>query len=143
MAKRIEPIRKSPEEILDDLLAGYRDAALRNEGAKYVARVIASQGSIPNAVKCFAYAFLAADEPDEEAALEALGKAESYLEVAREELPRRLARELPGMRFLERGIALRSDRAEYDEAIRLCDVAIELGLGDAYARKRASLERLA
>lgn len=143
MAKRLEPKRKSPDERLDDLLGGYREAALRGEGAKYAARALESSNSLPNAVKFFAYAFLAADTSDEEEALDALKMAESYLEVARAEMERHFTRELPHLRFLERGIALYSDRAEYAEAVRLCDVAIGLGLGGAYERKRASLERRA
>jgi hypothetical protein len=143
MAKRIEPCRKSPEERLDDLLSGHREATLRGEGAKYVSRVIASSGSMPNGVKFFAYALLAADAPDEDDALEALATAEGYLDVARQDLGRRFTKELPELRFLERGISLRSDRAEFEEALRLCDLALDLGLGEAYARKRASLARMA
>lgn len=142
MAKRIEPCRKSPEERLDDLLSGHSEASLRNEGGKYVARAIASSDSLPNGVKFFAYALLAADAADEDAALEALEMAESYLEVARKDLGRRFTKELGELRFLERGIALRSDRGEFEEALRLCDVALGLGLGGEYERKRASLLRM-
>ena len=142
MAKRIEPCRKSPEERLDDLLSGHREAALRNEAAKYVARAIEASDSLPNAVKFFAYALLAAEADDEDEALAALGEAEAYLPVAQKEMPRRLAREFPELRFLERGIALRSERAEFDEALRLCDVAVALGLGSAYERKKSSLLRM-
>lgn len=143
MARRIEPCRKSPEERLDDLLSGHREASLRNEGAKYVARAIASSDSLPNGVKFFAYALLAADAQDEDDALEALATAEGYLETARQDLGRRFGKELPALGFLERGIALRSDRGEFEEALRLCDLALALGLGEAYARKRASLARMA
>lgn len=143
MAKRIEPCRKSPEERLDDLLSGHREATLRGEGAKYVSRAIASSDSMPNGVKFFAYALLAADAPDEDEALEALAAAEGYLDVARRDLGRRFAREVAGLRFLERGVSLRNDRGEFEEALRLCDLAIDLGLGEAWARKRASLARLA
>lgn len=143
MGKRIEPCRKSPEERLDDLLSGHREASLRGEGAKYVARALASSDSMPNAVKFFAWALLAADAADEEEALEALATAEGYLDVARKELGRRFAKEVVALRFLERGIALRGERAEFEEALRLCDLALALGLGEAYARKRASLARLA
>ncbi len=115
---------------------------MRNEGAKYVSRAIASSDSMPNGVKFFAYALLAADAGDEDEALEALATAEGYLEVAREDLGRRFAKEVGSLRFLERGIALRSERAEFEEALRLCDVALALGLGEAYARKRASLLRM-
>jgi len=55
---------------------------------------------------------------------------------------RRLANELPALRFLERGIALHSERAEVYAALRLCDVAIALGLSPAYERKRSSLSRM-
>ena len=142
MAKRIEPCRKTPEERLDDLLAGHREASLRNEGGKYVARAIEASDSLPNAVKFFAYALLAADAQGEDAALEALAKAEGYIDVARKELGRRFTNTLPELRFLERGIALRSERAEFDEALRLCALAIDLGLGAAYERKKASLLRM-
>ena len=142
MAKRVEPCRKSPEERLDDLLEGHREASSRGEGARYVARVLQASSSLPNAVKFFANALLAAEAGDEEAALEALGQAEAYLEAARAEMPRRLARELPVLRFLERGIALRSDRGELEEALRLCEVALSLGLGPAYERKKSSLSRM-
>ena len=142
MAKRVDPCRKSPEERLDDLLEGHREALLRNEGGRYAARVLEASNSLPNAVKFFAHAFVAAEADDEEAALAALEEAEGYLAAAREELPRRLARELPALAFLERGIALRSGRGEFDEALRLCDLALSLGLGPAYERKRASLSRM-
>lgn len=142
MAKRIEPCRKSPEERLDDLLAGHAEASLRGEGAKYARRALDASDSMPNAVKFFACALLAADEPDEEAAVEAIAEAERHLPAARADLPRRLARELPALTFLERGIGLASDRADFAEALRLCDLALSLGLGAAYERKKSSLLRM-
>ncbi|HEY3351066.1 MAG TPA: hypothetical protein VGM13_14905 [Thermoanaerobaculia bacterium] len=142
MARRIEPCRKSPEERLDDLLAGHREATLRNEGAKYARRAIEQSDSLPNGVKFFAWALLAADAPDEDEALAALAEAEGYLDVARQDLGRRFAKEVADLRFLERGISLRSDRAEFEEAVRLCDVALVLGLGTPYERRKASLLRM-
>ncbi|KAA0252732.1 hypothetical protein FBQ97_22110 [Acidobacteria bacterium ACD] len=142
MARRVEPCRKSPEERLDDLLAGYREASLRREGGRYAARVLEASDSLPNAVKFFAFALLAEGAEGEDEALDALSRAETYLAVAREELGRRFSRELPALRFLERGIALRTERGEFEEAVRLCDLALDLGLGPAYERKRASLERM-
>lgn len=142
MARRIEPSRKSPEERLDDLLEGHREATLRNEGAKYARRAIEQSDSMPNGVKFFAWALLAGDAPDEDEALAALAEAESYLEVAQADLGRRFAKEVADLRFLERGIALRSDRAEFEEAVRLCDVALALGLGTPYERRKASLLRM-
>ncbi len=142
MGKRIEPCRKSPEQRLDDLLAGHQEASLRNEGEKYIRRAIEASDSLPNSVKFFAWALLAADAADEEESLGALAAAESYLEVSRGELGRRFARELPSLRLLERGIALQSDRGEFEEALRLCDLALSLGLGPAYERKKATLLRM-
>ena len=142
MARRVEPCRKSPEERLDDLLAGHREATLRNEGAKYARRAIEQSDSLPNGVKFFAWALLAADAPDEDEALAALAEAEGYLDVARADLGRRFTKEVADLRFLERGIALRSDRAEFEEAVRLCDVALALGLGTPYERRKASLLRM-
>jgi len=142
VARRIEPCRKSPEERLDDLLSGHREAALRNEGEKYLRRAIASSDSMPNAVKFFAYALLAADASDDDDALRALGMAEAVLPLARQDLGRRFEKELPGLAFLERGVAARSGRAEFEEAVRLCDLAISLGLGAAYERKKSSLLRM-
>ena len=142
MARRIEPSRKSPEERLDDLLAGHREATLRNEGAKYARRAIEQSDSLPNGVKFFAWALLAADSPDEDEALAALVEAEGYLDVARQDLGRRFTKEVADLRFLERSISLRSDRAEFEEAVRLCDVALALGLGTPYERRKASLLRM-
>jgi hypothetical protein len=142
MGRRIDPCRKSPEERLDDLLDGHREASLRNEGEKYVRRAIESSDSLPNGVKFFAWALLAADAADEEEALSALAEAESYLDVARKDLGRRFGKELPSLRFLERGVALRSDVGEFEEALRLCDLAVDLGLGAEWERKRASLLRM-
>jgi hypothetical protein len=142
MAKRVEPCRKSPEERLDDLLSGHREAALRNEGERYLRRALASSDSMPNAVKFFAYALLAADAGDDDDALEALDKAEAALSVARVDLGRRFERELPDLAFLERGVAARCGRGEFEEAVRLCDLALSLGFGAAYERKKASLLRM-
>ena len=74
-------------------------------------RAIEQSDSLPNGVKFFAWALLAADAPDEDEALAALAEAEGYLEVAREDLGRRFTKEVAELRFLERGIALSSDRA--------------------------------
>jgi len=142
MARRVEPSRKSPDERLDDLLGGHREATLRNEGAKYARRAIEQSDSLPNGVKFFAWALLAADAPDEDEALAALAEAEGYLDVARQDLGRRFTKEVADLRFLERGISLRSDRAEFEEAVRLCDVALEVGLGTPYERRKASLLRM-
>src|SRR5450631_4076132 len=138
MARRIEPSRKSPAERLEDLLAGYRDAAFPVGRAKYIERAISSSDSMPNAVKFFAWALLvsasaALGTPEaEDRALEALGEAERYLPAAQEELSALLTRERDELKWLETGISLLSDRAAFDAALRLCDVALSLGYGRAY-----------
>src|SRR5664279_2082805 len=118
MARRIEPSRKSPAERLEDLLAGYRDAPFPAGAAKYLERAIASSDSMPNAVKFFAWALLVS-------ASSALGTPE------RDEL-----------KWLEAGISLLADRAAFDEALRLCDLALSLGYGRAYEAKKNSLLRM-
>jgi hypothetical protein len=146
MAKRIDPCRKSPLERLQDLEDGFREADGRGTGAKYLERVLLASDSLPNAVKFFGYAFLVGalppTEDGEARALEALEAAERYLPVAREEMGAEVTRRLPELVFLERGVALRSDRAEYEEAIRLCDLALSLGYGKAFEARRRSFERL-
>ena len=150
MAKRIEPSRKSPVERLQDLFQGHAEAsgAGPTSAVKYLERTLGSSGSLPNAVKFFAYALLVeaasgVKTPDsEEVALAALADAERYLSVAQEEIPREWQTRRADLRFLEVGIALRSDRAEFEEALRLCDLALELGYGAAYSSKRNSLLRM-
>ena len=105
-------------------------------------RAIEQSDSLPNGVKFFAWALLAAESPDEDEALAALAEAEGYVEVAKADLGRRFTKEVAELRFLERGIALRSERAEFEEAVRLCDLALALGLGTPYERRKASLLRM-
>ncbi len=146
MAKRIEPKQKSFSEILHDIRAGYEEAAGYGapQGQRYLEKVLASQQSLPNAAKFFAYDLLVEAchrAEDEDACLEAIGEAQRYLEVAQNEAARDFADYLPALRFCERGIGLWSDANEIEKAIALCDVAIGLGLGKVYEAKRASLER--
>ena len=146
MAKRQEPKRKNPAEVLQDLRDGYRDAAGDGpaEGKRYLEKVLASQHSLPNAVKFFAYDLLAeaswqADDPAR--CLEAVAEARKYREAAEEDAARELKAYLPELRYCERGIAAHADADEIAEALALCDEAIALGLGRAYEGKRQSLER--
>ena len=148
MARRIEPSRKSPAERLEDLLAGYRDAAFPAGAAKYIERAISSSDSMPNAVKFFAWALLVSASaglgtPEgEERALEALVEAERYLPAAQDELGAFLTRERDELKWLETGISLLADRAAFDEALRLCDLALSLGYGRSYEAKKNSLHRM-
>ena len=148
MARRIEPSRKSPAERLEDLLTGHRDAPFPVGAAKYLERAIASSDSMPNAVKFFAWALLVpassglGTPAGEDRALEALVEAERYLPAAQLELGAILVRERDDLKWLESGISLHSDRASFDEALRLCDLALSLGYGRAYEAKKNSILRM-
>lgn len=148
MARRIEPSRKSPAERLEDLLAGYRDAPFPAGATKYLERAISSSDSMPNAVKFFAWALLVSASaglgtPEGgDRALEALVKAERYLPAAQDELGALLTRERDELKWLESGISLLADRAAFDEALRLCDLALSLGYGRSYEAKKNSLLRM-
>lgn len=148
MADRIEPTRKSPSEILTDLLVGH-DEALRfggpAKGRKYLLSFIQRANSIPNAVKFFLFDLLAEDafrSGDSAACREAVSKASGYLPAAQEETAQRFREYVPSIHLFERGIALALDDGEFEHALALCDKAIALGLGKAYAAKKASVERM-
>jgi hypothetical protein len=147
MADRIAPIRKTPTEILGDLMDGHNDALLggAERGKKYLLKFFERNNSIPNAVKFFLYDLLAedasqADDPD--TCRNAVARASDYLPAAQEEAAQRFREYVPSIRYLERGIALALDDGEFERALALCDQAITLGLGKAYAAKRASIERM-
>ena len=148
MARRMEPSRKSPAERLEDLLTGYRDAPFPGGAAKYLERAISSSDSMPNAVKFFAWALLVSASAalgtpvGEDRALEALVEAEHYLPAAQDELGAFLTRERDDLKWLESGVSLLADRAAFDEALRLCDVALSLGYGRAYEAKKNSILRM-
>lgn len=146
MAKRQEPKRKTPADVLEDLRTGHQEAAGHGpaEAQRYLEKVLSSQHSLPNAVKFFAHDFLVEASytaGDLERCLEAVVEAQRYLPSAQEDATRDLQAYLPDLRFCERGIGLRADAGEIEEAVSLCDVAIALGLGKAYEAKRQSLER--
>jgi hypothetical protein len=141
MAKRQEPIRKTPADQLADLRAGHAEA---DDPVRYLEKVLASQQSLPNAVKFFAYDLLVeatyqAGQP--ERCLEAVAATRKYLEAAQEDAARELKAYMPELKYCERGIALLADEGEIEQALAVCDEAIALGLGRAYEAKRQSLER--
>ncbi len=147
MSNRKEPIRKSPAEILVDLLSGHDEARIggAEKAKKYLQNFIGRANSIPNAVKFFLYDLLVEDafqSGDFEACLSALEAAHAYLPVAREELSQGFCSYVPSIRLFERGIGLAIDEGEFEKALALCDEAIALGLGKAYEGKRASIERM-
>ena len=148
MADRIEPTRKTPAEILAALLNGH-DEALRfggpEKGRKYLLSFIERANSVPNAVKFFLFDLLAEDTfqaGDTEACRSAVARAADYLTAAQEETAQRFREYASSIRFFERGSGLAIDDGEVEKALALCDQAITLGLGKAYAAKKASVERM-
>lgn len=147
MADRITPARKTPDEILGDLMAGY--AAARGEepgkAQKYLVHFAQRANSIPNAVKFFLNDLLAEEAfqgNDLDTCRVALDRAAEYLPVARSEAAQRFRTYSPSIRLFERGISLALDDGDFERALFLCNQAITLGLGKAYEAKRASIERM-
>ena len=147
MADRSTPIRKTPVEILADLVDGHNEALLggMEKGKKYLLKFYERNNSIPNAVKFFLYDLLADDayqSDDPETCRTAVDRARDYLPAAREETAQRFREYSPSIRAFERGVAQAIDEGEFEKAVSLCDEAISLGLGKVYAAKRASIERM-
>jgi hypothetical protein len=148
MADRIAPIRKTPAEILTDLLSGHEDAVRfggPEKGRKYLQSFIERANSVPNAVKFFLFDLLAEDTfrvGDADACRSAVARAAEYLPAARDETAQRFREYTPLIRFFERGFALAIDDGEFEKALSYCDQAIDLGLGRSYAARKASVERM-
>jgi hypothetical protein len=147
MADRREPIRKSPAEILDDLVNGHREAMITGveTAKKYLLKFRDRNDSLPNAVKFFLYDLLvesAYQTDDMEACQQAVTEAARYLPVARADLPQQFRGYSTSIRMFERGIALALDEGEFERGLALCNQAIALDLGPAYQSKRASIERM-
>lgn len=147
MSDRRAPIRKTPVEILADLVDGHREALYggAEAGKKYLLKFRERNDSLPNAVKFFLYDLLAEDagkSGDLDTCRTAVPQASGYLPAARADLLPRFREYLPSIRFFERGIALLIDDGEFEKALALCDEAIALGLGPVYIAKRTSIERM-
>ena len=147
MADRLPPIRKTPAEILADLMDGHNGARLggAEKGKKYLLSFIERANSIPNAVKFFLYDLLAEDafqSDDLETCRTAVARASDYLSVAQADMLQSFRTYVPAIRLFDRGIALAIDDGEFEKALSLCDEAIAIGLGKAYAAKKASMERM-
>ncbi|MEI6166462.1 MAG: hypothetical protein WCS52_04650 [bacterium] len=147
MSNRKDPIRKTPDEILADLMAGHQEALFYGpeKARKYLLNFVGQANSIPNAVKFFLFDLMAEDAfqcGDGEACCVAATTAVGYLPVAQNEMPSAFRAYLLSIRLFERGIALAIDGGEFEQALALCDEAIALGLGKAYEAKRASIERM-
>lgn len=145
MARRPEPVRKSVKEILEDLLSGHREAAFSGpeQALKYLRRTLEGQGSLPNAVKCVAYDFVADAEAQLqhwEAAVEAVDLALANLPALEADLGHGYRARLEALACFERGIQAHSELGQFHEALELCERALVLNLGQHYAAKRDSLE---
>ena len=147
MADRTPPIRKTPAEILHDILDGHREAldGGPEKGRKYLLSSIERANSVPNAVKFILFDLLAEDSfrcDDLETCRASVAKASEYLPVAQQELAQPFRAYAACIRFTELGIGIALDDGDFDQALALCDQAVALGLGGAYVAKRASIERM-
>ena len=144
MAKRLEPVKKSVKEIMEDLQAGYREAAIAGPAPalKYLTRTMEGQHSLPNAVKAIAYDLLAEtraqlqDWAGVESALQGFLK---HLPDLEEGLGHGYRKALEASTALERGVQARTEAADFPGALALCDQAIQLELGAHWRAKRDSL----
>lgn len=147
MVERRRPLVKKPDEILESVFAGHDQALLggSENGKRYLLNFLEKSNSIPNAVKFFIYDLLAEDAyqaDDFVLCRQAVDYAGKYLAEAQEESSRQLAAYLPLLRFVERGISIAVEAGEFESAISFCDRAMEIGLGKAYAAKKASIEKM-
>ena len=144
MAKRLEPVRKNVKEVLEDLVATHREAAIAGPASalKFLTRTLEGQQSLPNAVKAVAYDLLAEaragvqDWEGVEAAVQAFLK---YLPEMEEALGHGYRRALEATTALERGVQARTELSDFAGALELCDLAISLELGAHWSAKRDSL----
>ena len=145
MAKRIEPVRKSVKEVLEDLQARHREAAIAGpvSALKYLTRTMEGQHSLPNAVKAAAYDLLAEtraqlqDWPGVEEAVQGFLKNLPEME---ESLGHGYRKALEATTALERGVQARTETQDFAGALELCELAISLDLGQHWSAKRDNLE---
>jgi len=147
MADRRRPSLKKPDEILESVFAGHREALLggSENGKRYLLNFLEKFNSIPNAVKFFVYDLLAEDayQTDDIALCrQAVDRAAEYLEDAQVQNSRQLAECLPKISFLERGVSIMVEEGEFEKALSFCDLAIKIGLSKVWTAKKASIERM-
>jgi hypothetical protein len=145
MAKRTEPIRKTVKEVMEDLLAGHREASFSGPevALKYLDRTLEAQASLPNGVKCVAYDLVCeacAELGRWERSAEAADKALSLLTELGEATGHGYRAAIQGLKSFERGIQAHSELGQFDRALAICDQAVALGLGAHYEAKRDSLD---
>lgn len=145
MARRIEPVRKSVKEVLEDLVSGHREAAFSGPEAalKYLTRTMEGQQNLPNGVKAVAFDLLAearAQLQDWEGVEAALQGFLGNLPAMEEALGHGFRAALEATTALERGVQARSERGDFHGALELCERAIALDLGAHWEAKRDSLD---
>jgi hypothetical protein len=144
VARRPAPVRKSVKDVLDDLLAGHRAAALNGPAAvvKYLRRVFEGQVSLPLAVRPVAHDRMAealAQLQHWEACAESVDLAIQYVPEMVAEFPHTHREMLLELTCFERGIQANSQLGNFAAALALCERAVALDLGPHYAAKRDSL----
>lgn len=145
MAKRIERTQKSVKEILEDLLSGHREAAFNGpvSALKYLNRTMEGQQSLPNGVKAVAFDLMAeakAQVQDWEGVDLAVQGFLANLPSLEEAMGHQFRATLEATTVLERGVQARSEMGDFHGALELCEMAINLNLGDHWRAKRDSLE---
>ena len=147
MAERRKRIVKKPDEILENVFVGHSEALLSGSenGKRYLLNFLEKFNSIPNTVKFFIYDLLAEDAYQVDDFLlcrQAVERAGEYLEEAQAKNSSQLAKYLPALRFVERGISIMVEAGEFETAISFCDLAIVIGLDKSYAAKKASIGKM-
>lgn len=147
MAERRKQFVKKPDEILENVFVGHSEALLSGSenGKRYLLNFLEKFNSIPNAVKFFIYDLLAEDAyqvDDFVLCRQAVERAGEYLKEAQAKNSSQLAKYLPALRFVERGISIMVEAGEFKTAISFCDLAIVIGLDKSYAAKKASIEKM-
>ena len=147
MAERRKRLVKKPDEILENVFVGHSEALLSGSenGKRYLLNFLEKFNSIPNTVKFFIYDLLAEDAYQVDDFLlcrQAVERAGEYLEEAQAKNSTQLAKYLPALRFVERGISIMVEAGEFETAISFCDLAIVIGLDKSYAAKKASIEKM-
>ena len=147
MAERRKQFVKKPDEILENVFVGHSEALLSGSenGKRYLLNFLEKFNSIPNTVKFFIYDLLAEDAYQVDDFLlcrQAVERAGEYLEEAQAKNSSQLAKYLPALRFVERGISIMVEAGEFETAISFCDLAIVIGLDKSYAAKKASIGKM-
>ncbi len=145
MAKRTERVQKSVKDVLEDLLAGHREAAISGPSSalKYLNRTQEGQHSLPNGVKAVLFDLMAESKSqlqDWEGVDEAVKGFLLHQEAMEEALGHQYRAALETTTVLERGVQARSELGDFHGALELCEKAIQLDLGDHWYSKRDSLD---